>query len=145
MRSGLAAAARGLGAVHDILLAFPVALFCGALATDVTYLRTAEVQWTNFSSWLIAGALLFGGLVLAWALIAWLIGLRGANRGRRLLYVVVLAVMWGLGFINALKHSQDAWSSVGTFGLILSIACAALALLAGFIAYSDADPQEIAR
>ena len=42
--------------LHAILLAFPVALYPAALLTDITYLNTAEIQWSNFSSWLIAGA-----------------------------------------------------------------------------------------
>ncbi|HAD16825.1 MAG TPA: hypothetical protein DCF81_08065, partial [Erythrobacter sp.] len=51
--------------IHAILLAFPVALYPAALLSDITYLNTAVIQWTNFSSWLIAGADVFAGLVLA--------------------------------------------------------------------------------
>ena len=40
--------------LHWILLAFPIALFTFALFTDIAYLKTAEVQWTNFSAWLIS-------------------------------------------------------------------------------------------
>jgi uncharacterized membrane protein len=42
--------------LHGLLLAFPVALFTFALLTDIAYLQTAEIQWSNFSSWLIVGA-----------------------------------------------------------------------------------------
>ena len=105
-----------------ILLSFPVALFSAALATDIAYLRTAEIQWTNFSAWLIVGALLFGGLVLAWALIGLLLGWREPERRRRVILACGLSLMWILGLVNAFKHSQDAWSSVGVFGLSLSIA-----------------------
>lgn len=130
--------------VHAILLGFPIALFSSALVTDVVYLRTAELQWTNFSAWLISGALLFGGLVLAWALIGLVFDLRAPGRRRRLIYPGVLAVMWILGLVNAFKHSQDGWSSVGTFGLVLSILCTLLALAAGFIAHSSFARREIA-
>ena len=41
-----------------------------------------------------------------------------------------------LGLVNAFKHSQDAWSSVGAFGLILSLLCTLLVMIAGWIAYS---------
>lgn len=34
--------------LHWLLLAFPIALFTFALFTDIAYLKTAEVQWTNF-------------------------------------------------------------------------------------------------
>lgn len=127
--------------VHAIMLAFPIALFSSALATDIAYLRTAEVQWTNFSAWLISGALLFGGLVLAWALISLLLGWRRANRNRNLLYVFVVAAMWTLGLVNILKHSQDGWYSVETFGLLLSILCTFLALIAGLIAFTRTERE----
>ncbi len=44
--------------------------------------------------------------------------------------------MWLLGLINAFKHSQDAWSSVGTTGLLMSLICSGLAIAAGWIAHS---------
>ena len=139
------AAAAGPHPIHAILLGFPIALFTTALITDIAYLRTAEIQWTNFSAWLISGALLFGGLVLAWALIALVIHLRAPNRPRRMLYPGLLAAMWILGLVNAFKHSQDAWSSVGAFGLILSILCTILALAAGAVAFSGFAAREVAR
>lgn len=127
--------ARGPHPAHAILLAFPIALFTGAVATDIAYLRTAEVQWTNFSSWLIAGGLLFTGLTLAWALLAAAAGWRGAERRARLVYAAVLLLLFVIGLLNAFKHSQDAWSSVEAFGLTLSILSALLALVAGVLAF----------
>lgn len=131
--------------IHAILLGFPIALFTTATITDVAYLRTAEIQWTNFSAWLITGGLFFGGLVLAWALIALVLRLRSSFHLMSLLYPALLAVMWVLGLINIFKHSQDGWSSVGAFGLILSVLCALLALAAGFVAYSGLAEREVAR
>ena len=52
--------------------------------------------------------------------------------------------MFVVGFFNALKHSQDGWSSVGTFGLSLSVLCALLALAAGVIAFSSLGEREVA-
>ncbi len=132
-------------AVHGILLAFPTALFPAALVTDIAYLRTAQMQWTNFSAWLIAGALVFTGVVLAWSLVELLLGLRLDRRRRRLVYPGLLAFLFVLGLLNAFKHSQDAWSSVGAFGLILSILCTLLALVAAFIAFSGVLNREVAR
>ncbi|GGD55340.1 hypothetical protein GRI62_03490 [Erythrobacter arachoides] len=127
--------------IHAILLAFPVALYPAALVSDIAYLQTAVVQWTNFSQWLIAGADLFAGLLLAWALIAFFfgpgrrMGARGA-RGRSLLYLIVVASMFVTGFVNALQHAKDGWHSVGTAGLVMSIVCTVLALVAAFIVHS---------
>jgi uncharacterized membrane protein len=131
--------------LHGILLAFPVALFPAALASDITYLNTAVIQWSNFSSWLIAGALLFGAPLLLWAIIALIKPRAPAARGRALLYFVVITLMWAVGLVNAFKHSADAWSSVGTLGLMLSIVTAVLALVAGWIGYGTSTAREIAR
>lgn len=139
------AAERGLHTVHSHVLAFPIALFSAGLVADIAYLRTAEIQWTNFAAWLIVGALVFGGVAAAWALASLVIALRSPQRTRRLIYFGVLAAMWLLGLVNAFKHSQDGWSSVGALGVILSILCTVLALVAGVMAYTPTVSREIAR
>lgn len=123
--------------LHGLLLAFPVALFSTAVATDLTYLNTAEMQWTNFSAWMISGGLVFGGLVLLLALIDLF-----RKGGGGLFYFLVVAVMWVVGLVNAFKHSQDAWSSVGSLGLLLSIVTAVLALIAGVMFYGRSLSRE---
>lgn len=131
--------------LHGILLSFPVALFSVGLASDAAYLRTAEIQWTNFASWSIAGALVFGGLVLAWAVVDWLLKLRRPGSARRLGYCGVVAAMWVVGLINAFHHARDGWSSVGTTGLVLSIVCTLLALVAGWMFFSRTARWEVSR
>ena len=44
-------------------------LFLGALLSDIAYSKTYQIQWNNFSSWLIAGGKLFCGLALLFALV----------------------------------------------------------------------------
>lgn len=128
--------------LHAILLAFPVALYPSALLSDITYLNTAEIQWSNFSSWLIVGADFFAGLVLAWALIGLFMGRARHHKLRGTLYLVVIAAMFVAGVLNALQHGRDGWHSVGTLGLALSIACTVLALIAAFIAYGSTHSVE---
>jgi uncharacterized membrane protein len=94
------------------------------------------VQWSHFSAWLIAGTALFGGLTLAWALVSYWLGRRNAPPRRRLIYLVIVAVMFVLSVINSFQHAGDAWASVGTAGLLMSIITAVLALVSGWIAYS---------
>ena len=125
--------------IHAILLAFPVALYPAALLSDITYLNTAVIQWTNFSSWLIAGADVFAGLVLAWALVSQFLG-RARQRG--LAYVIVVALMFVAGVLNAFQHARDGWHSVGTFGLVLSILCTMLAFVAAFLAFGQTQFKE---
>jgi len=128
--------ARFLHPLHGLLLAFPIALFASALASDITYLNTAVVQWSHFSAWLIAGAQLFGALIVIWAIAAF-VRLRGTPfRLRALIYLGLAGAMWIVGLLNSFQHSRDAWSSVGTTGLFLSIFSTLLALAAGWVAYS---------
>jgi len=141
----ISAAGRGLNALHGILLSFPIALFTTAVLTDIAYLKTAEIQWTNFSAWMITGGLVFGGVVTAWALVSLVLGLKSPRRNEKVIYAAVLAVMWLLGLMNAFKHSQDGWSSVGAFGLMLSILCSLLALAAGVIAFAGLTSRETVR
>ncbi len=138
-------ARRSLMGLHGLVLSFPVALFTGAVLTDIAYLKTAEVQWTNFSAWLITGAMVFCGIAVAWALVRLVLSFRSVSHPWRIIEFALLAVMFGLGLINAFKHSQDGWSSVGAFGLILSVICAVLALASGFIAFSGSADRESAR
>lgn len=123
--------------LHAILLGFPIALFAGGLASDITYLNSAEIQWTNFSQWLIAGALVFGAPVVLIAIVRLVRAGRSGVRGRPGAYLLALALMWLAGLINAFQHSRDGWSSVGTVGLVLSIIATASALIAGWIGYSS--------
>ncbi|MEC7951451.1 MAG: DUF2231 domain-containing protein [Pseudomonadota bacterium] len=125
--------------IHAILLAFPVALYPAALLSDITYLNTAVIQWTNFSSWLIAGADVFAGLVLAWALVSQFLG---RTRQRGWAYVIVVALMFIAGVLNAFQHARDGWHSVGTFGLVLSILCTILAFVAAFLAFGQTQVRE---
>ena len=122
--------------LHGVLLAFPIALFTFALFTDIAYLRTAEMQWSNFSAWSIALALVFGGVAGVFSIVDLVLSLRHGRSNWRIIHVVSLALAWILGLMNAFKHSQDAWSSVGALGVILSLLCTLLVLVAGWTAYA---------
>ncbi|RYE69712.1 MAG: hypothetical protein EOP17_02735 [Rhizobiaceae bacterium] len=127
--------------LHAILLAFPVALFAGALVSDWAYLATAQIQWSNFSSWLNAFGLVFGGAVLAWGVVSAVLRPR-SWRGGRGLHLVALAIMWAFGFLNALLHGRDAWYSVTAAGMILSLITAGAALIAGWTGFRGFPREE---
>jgi len=95
---------RVLHTFHALLLGFPIALFSAALITDITYLNTAHIQWTNFSSWLIAGALVGGGGVIVCALLALLLDWRRTSR-RFHFVTALLAVLAGV----MLFSRSSAW------------------------------------
>jgi len=120
--------------LHAVLLAGTVPLFLGVLLCDLAYNSTFEIQWKNFASWLLVGALVYGGFALLWALIELL---RADRRGGRpLFYFAILLATWILGFINALVHAKDAWASMPA-ALILSVIVAALAVAATVIGFSS--------
>lgn len=129
--------------LHAILLAFPVALYPAALLADIAYLNTAQIQWTNFAAWLIAGADVAAGLLLAWAILTLFFGRARHARGRAVLYIAVIGVMFFAGVLNAFQHARDGWHSVGTLGLALSIVCTVLALFAAWIAYGSTIREEV--
>ncbi len=115
--------------LHSILLAGSIPLFLGALLSDIAYSSSQHIQWSNFASWLIAGALVFAGL----AILCGIIGLfrTDGRHGRALLSLALLVVTWILGFINALIHAKDAWAIMPT-AVILSVVVTILACLAAW-------------
>lgn len=123
---------RSLHPLHAFLLAGTVPLFLSVLFSDIAYSLSHEVQWKNFASWLIIGALVFGGFALLWALV----DLFRRQSGRRpLIYFVLLLATCILGFINALVHAKDAWASMPE-ALILSAVVALLAIAATALGFS---------
>ena len=124
--------------VQAFLVAATVPLFVGAALSDYAYTSTYQVQWVNFSSWLLVGGLVFAGTALIFALVGLL---RGNGRGGRLAvsYFVLLAA-FVLGFLNALIHARDAWASMPT-GFILSVIVAVLACTATAVGFSTLRPS----
>jgi uncharacterized membrane protein len=100
-------------AITGLLGAYPLALLTAALATDIAYAETAQMQWANFSVWLIAGGAALGVV----ALLAQLAARRRADRPLGgVLFVAALVT----AVLNGFVHSRDAWTSVVPTGLALS-------------------------
>jgi uncharacterized membrane protein len=100
---------------------------------------TFEVQWKNFASWLLVGALVFAGFTMVWALVD-LVRLAADRGARRIVYAAILVVLWVLGFLNSLVHAGDAWGSMPA-GLTLSAILVALALAATWIGFANYRPR----
>lgn len=121
--------------IHAVLLAGTFPLFLGVLLSDMAYAATHEVQWKNFASWLIVGALVFAGFAGLWALVRLIVA--NGRRGRSVLHVLLLLAAWVLGFVNALVHAKDAWASMPA-DLMLSIVVVVLAIGAIGVGFSTA-------
>ncbi|MBC3921684.1 hypothetical protein PS682_00053 [Pseudomonas fluorescens] len=122
------------GPLHAILLAGSVPLFLGALLSDVAYGQTYQIQWANFASWLIAGALVFSGFALLFALVNLLRAQR--KSGRPAVYFLLLLAAWVLGLVNAFQHAKDAYAMMPA-GLVLSVIVTLLAAVATWIGLTD--------
>lgn len=113
------------GPLHAIMMGGTVALFLGALLSDIAYYQTYQIQWSNFAAWLIAGALVFCGIALLFALANLIRTHRKA--GRPVVYVLLLVATWVLGLFSAFEHARDAWASMPG-SLILSVIVTVLAI-----------------
>lgn len=120
--------------VHAILLASALPLFLGALLSDWAYSTTFEVQWINFAAWLNAGALVFTGFALLWAVIDFFRADVGRDRSS-ILYVVMLLATFVIGFITALIHSKDAYATMPA-GLMMSLITFLLCAAAVWLGFS---------
>lgn len=118
--------------LHALLLGGSMPLFLGALFSDIAYYNSYQIQWSNFASWLLAGALLFSGLALLCALIG--LFRRTRRHGRPLVYFLVLLAGWILGFINSLVHAKDAWAIMPE-ALVLSVVVTLLMLAATWLGF----------
>ena len=121
------------GPLHGTLLAGTVPLFLGALLSDIAYGQTYQIQWANFASWLIAGALVFCGFALLFALVNLVRAERKA--GRPVAYFLLLLGTWVLGLVNAFQHAKDAWAVMPS-GLILSAVVFLLICMTAWIGLS---------
>lgn len=133
--------------IHAFLGPVPIVCFTGALATDLAYAQSPDMQWANFSAWL-----LFVGMVFA--VLAAIAGILDFSRKRGIrqqrparLHSVGNMVVMVLALINNFVHSRDAWTSVVPAGLTLSIltvvAMIVTALIGRPIAYRTTTHGEI--
>lgn len=119
--------------LYAILLAGMVPLFLGAFFADLAYSSSFEIQWKNFASWLLVGALVFAGFAMLWTVLE---TIRLGRRGPRVIALVVLLLgAWLVGFFSALVHAKDSWASMPA-ALFLSGIATILAIGAALIGLS---------
>ena len=133
--------ARPLHPLQAVLLASLLPLFLGAIISDVAYSRSFQVQWANFSSWLIAGGLFVGAFTVLWAVVDLIRG-EAARRKGHALHLVILIAMWAFGFISALVHAKDAWATMPE-GLYLTVITSLLALIAVWMGFPRMKQGEV--
>ena len=120
--------------IHAMLVPFPIVCFTGALLTDITYSNSPQVQWANFSEWLLAVGLIVGVIAAIFGLIDFL----SAGRARPRIgwiHLVGNAIVLLLALFNNLVHSRDGWTGVVPTGLTLSIVTVLVMIVTGFLGW----------
>ena len=127
--------------------AFAAACFVGTLATDIAYLRTANIMWADFSDWLLTGGVIVGWATVVVAVIETFV-IRVPLRSRlRARYVIGSVAGLILATFDMFVHTRDAWTSVVPWGVVLSAATVLVLVLTGWVtwqSYEIADPEETA-
>jgi uncharacterized membrane protein len=125
----MATRASGARLLHPPLVAAGASLLIAAFVTDYMYYSTSQMQWANFSAWLITGGLVVALVAAIFLLIDVLLGHTGRLHRIEFAGLVLVAV---LSIANVLIHSRDAWTSVVPQGITISAIVAVLLLVMGF-------------
>lgn len=132
--------ARATGGLYLLLLPVPVVCFLAAVATDISYARTAFLMWLHFSEWAIAAGLAFGALAALVLLVEF-----GANRRVRTragwTHLVLFYASLLVALANSFVHTIDGWTAVVWTGMSLSLIGAALALAAALALFGVPMPS----
>lgn len=119
-----------------MLVPYPIVCFVGALLTDIAYVNTANIQWANFSVWLITAGLVMGGLAALMGLIDYF-GDRRVRAARPATPHMLLNIaVWVLQLFNAFVHSRDGWTSVVPTGITLSAISVVLLAVSAWLGHS---------
>jgi uncharacterized membrane protein len=120
--------------IHAMFVPFPIVCFIGALVTDIAYAQTANIQWSNFSAWLIAFGTLFAGIAAIFGAIDFFFGSHDRPAigwvhmiGNLTLFVVAL--------VNNFVHARDGWTSVVPTGLTLSVISVLILIVTGHLGH----------
>jgi uncharacterized membrane protein len=129
------------GLLSSIPAAFAASCVVATLVTDVAYWATANMQWANFSAWLITVGVIIGWLSVLLGLIEII-----ASRAARLRLSWFGAIGWLVALIlatlNAFVHTRDAWTSVVPWGLVLSAAAVIVLFVTGFMMRAAREPYD---
>ncbi len=112
--------------IHPMLVPIPIVCFVGVLLTDLTYWRSADMMWADFSAWLVTVGVIVGFIAAIFGLIDFL-----GNRAIRAQppawpHAIGNVVVLILATLNMFVHTRDAWTSVMPWGLTLSAVVVAL-------------------
>ncbi|MBV8796153.1 MAG: DUF2231 domain-containing protein [Hyphomicrobiales bacterium] len=106
--------------IHPMIVPIPIACFVGVLLTDLTYWRSADMMWADFSAWLVTVGVIFGFIAAIFGLIDFLSNRLIRAQAPAWPHAIGNVVALILATLNMFVHSRDAWTSVVPWGLTLS-------------------------
>jgi uncharacterized membrane protein len=119
--------------IHAMLVPIPIVCFIGTLLSDITYAETANMQWANFSAWMLAIGVLFSIVVALFGLIDFLGDARIRALNVAWVHLIGNDTAILLSIVNLFVHSRDAYTSVVPTGLILSAVVVAILAVTGWL------------
>jgi uncharacterized membrane protein len=122
--------------IHPILVPFPIVCFVGTLLSDLTYWRTGDMMWADFSAWLLTVGVIMGWLAAFAGLIDFLGDRLIREQAPAWPHVIGNFVALVLATLNTLVHTHDAWTSVVPWGLALSALVVLILLVTGWMGWS---------
>lgn len=127
---------------HVLLSPYATTCFVGVLLTDITYSRTANMQWANFSAWLLVAGLVFCGLSILFALIGHFRHRSHGNKTMGIAHGVISISIFIVELFNSFIHARDGWTSVVPTGLTLSVIAVILIAINGYVGWRlERDPS----
>ena len=126
---------RGGNLLYPLLASVPAAAFMAALITDVAYWKSANMQWANFSAWLLAGGLVVAVFAVVVGMIDFILDSRIRALKISWWYALGNALAVVLAIVNSFVHSRDAWTSVVPTGLLLSAATVVVLMITGWMGW----------
>lgn len=122
-------ASRRLFPVFRLVFGLAAACFIVALITDIVYADVPDMQWSNFSMWLITAGLIVAAVAAMIGIVELLVT-RPTHWFRAGWALPVGAGAASIvSVFNACVHSRDAYESVVPTGLTLSIVAVVILLL----------------
>jgi uncharacterized membrane protein len=128
---------------YPLLVVFAASCLLGTLLTDIVYWWTADIMWADFSDWLVSAGVVVGYLTIVVALIEVFALRSGRFRRRSWGYAIGLILALVLATFDMLMHTRDAWTSVVPWGLILSVAIAAVTIVTAWMTREMDDPADV--
>lgn len=118
--------------IHTLLAPIAFVCFLGTLVTDVVYTFTADMQWSNFSAWMLTAGLAVSLLVVIFGLIDFALNRRLRALRATWIHGIGDAVALVLAIVNAFVHTHDAYTSVVPEGLMLSTLVVLILVIVGW-------------